>query len=193
MKYKNKIWEETELKGGEFNSDHFISCRFPVLLKFASFTSCRFENCDFTGALFDATSFADSFFPGSKLSYLDFALTSLVNCNFDVSVIESSIFHHYKSGDTIKRERFDLSGSSFIKTNLVGTVFVKCDLTGVNFGMSDLRKAAFDSCKLKTTDFTGANIERTTFGDSIIEGTILSVDGFLQYGTGKGFVISSVQ
>ena len=56
MNYLDKVILETELKGELVNDVKFVSCRFAgTNLKFSAFTKCIFENCDFTGVIFDGT------------------------------------------------------------------------------------------------------------------------------------------
>jgi uncharacterized protein YjbI with pentapeptide repeats len=64
-----------------------------------------------------------------------------------------------------------------------------CNLEKVNFQKSVLENSVFEKCDLEETDFTDAKILRCGFSDCLIKNTFLNMDGFIDYGGSKGFVL----
>jgi uncharacterized protein YjbI with pentapeptide repeats len=62
-----------------------------------------------------------------------------------------------------------------------------CNLEKVNFQKSILEGAIFERCNLEETDFTEAKIAGCGFTDCQIKKTYLDMNGFLDYGSSKGF------
>ena len=193
MNYRDKIIGENELKGEQIRDGKFIACRLAgANLKFSSFTKCVFEDCDFSGVVFEGTSFEECSFPGSKLSNLDFAPTTLIKCDFRGAVVENSVFQHYKTGTKDELVRYDLRECRFDQATLLNTVWIKCDLAGVDFDGSKLAGVIFDRCKLTKAKLVGADITGVNFEGSIIDHTELDIQGFVQYGNSRGFVMGTV-
>jgi len=47
----------------------------------------------------------------------------------------------------------------------------------------------FERCNLRETEFSGANIAGTGFENCVIHDTKLDIEGFIDLGNSKGFVI----
>lgn len=69
--------------------------------------------------------------------------------------------------------------------------FANCNLSGMNLTHINLEKAVFDYCKLRGTNFTDSNTTGVTFQNCQINKTILDLEGFIQFGLSKGFILSS--
>ena len=182
MNYQDELKGE-QIANKKFSSDRFIGAN----LKFTSFTKCIFENCDFSGVLFDGASFEDCSFPGSKLSNLDFAPVIFIKCNFAHSVVENSIFQKIKLGSKCETGSYDLRECVFAEVSLLNTIWVKCDLEKISFENAKLSGGIFDRCKLTKASFKGADISGTNFETSTIDQTELDMQGFVQYGNSRGF------
>ena len=181
MTYKHKNFSGNEINGQDFEDSVFEHCNFLGDIRFAGFLKCKFVSCDLSGALFNTTHFTNCSFPGSKLSNIDFSDVNIENCNFSGSVMENCIFK--------KKKKFNLKSNFFEDTNLQRSVFVFCDLTKMKFSGSDLTGTVFERCDLTETNFTGAKLNGTNFEDCKIAKTILDLNGFLSFGSSKGFVL----
>jgi fluoroquinolone resistance protein len=187
---KKKVFLHKEIQGEDFEDTAFQSCKFIGLsFKFVNFQNCTFKNCDFSESRFDFVGFSNCSFSESKLSFLDFSNTSVQNCDFANSVAENCVFQKLKGGSKNERKNFDLRSCNFEGANLNGTIFVICNLKKVNFQKSILENAVFERCDLEETDFTLAKIAGCGFSDCNIKKTYLDMNGFLDYGNSKGFVL----
>ncbi len=72
---------------------------------------------------------------------------------------------------------------------MTSVYFVNCDLSGMKLTEINFEKAIFDYCKLKNTDFGGSNMTAVTFQNCQIDKTILDLDGIINFGLSKGFVL----
>lgn len=192
MKYQGKVFIKQELSGQEYSHDTFDGCNFANhLIRFTTFENCHFTNCDFSSVRFENSNFQHCSFPGSKLSYANFASVRLVDCQLDHAIINNAIFQDFVPGSTVKRARYDLSTCSFTETSLDNTVFAKCNLVEVDFSSSSLVGSSFESCDLADANFVGTTITNTSLDSSKLKGLKLSINGFLQYGVSKGFLLES--
>ncbi len=187
MNHKNKIFKS--LKGEDFSKTKFENCKFQGEISFTSFKECKFISCDFSNALLRLSSFTNCSFSLSKLSNLDFGNVSVNDCDFSNAVFENTIFQ--KISGKFNRKKFDLRSCKFENVDLVSSVFSFCNLEKVSFKNSDLRQAVFELCDLKETNFSQANIEATSFRDCTIDRTILDLEGFIKFGSSKGFILSN--
>ena len=64
-----------------------------------------------------------------------------------------------------------------------------CNLKKVNFHQSVLENAVFGRCDLEEADFSQAKIAGCGFSDCNIKKTYLDMNGFIDYGSSKGFVL----
>lgn len=101
----------------------------------------------------------------------------------------NSTFQKLKDANKNIREKLNLKGCLFQKTNLENSVFAMCDLSGVDFSGANLQGVVFEKCDLTGTDFSDCNLNGTGFGSSKIDKTILDVEGFISFGNSKGFVL----
>jgi len=79
----------------------------------------------------------------------------------------------------LKFERCDLSRSAFVKCVLKEVILVTCNLKSV----------VFDYCDLRGLDLSNCDTEAVNYETSQIGNTKLSVEGFVKFGYGKGFVL----
>jgi uncharacterized protein YjbI with pentapeptide repeats len=137
--------------------------------------------------MFASIGFSNCKFPGTKLSFLDFGNASILNCDFKEAVAENCIFQKLKGGSKSERKNLDLRSCNFEKSDLANSVFVSCNLAGISFQESDLENAIFERCDLEKTNFSSAKITGAGFTDCKIKETYLDMNGFIDYGSSKGF------
>jgi len=188
MIYKNHQFQAEGLKGKDFESDEFVSCKFTGEINFVNFLNCKFKTSDLSQAICNIVSFTNCQFPESKLSNLDFGEINISNCDFSNSVMESCVLQKLISKNN--RKKLDLKNMIFQNTSLKGSVFIFCDLKKADLAGSDLTQTNFENCNLKETNFIGCNINGANFENCIIDKTVLDMDGFIKYGNSKGFVLS---
>jgi uncharacterized protein YjbI with pentapeptide repeats len=83
MLYKDKIFGISDIKGESFTGDQFIGCSFhEVSMRFTTFETCVFRECDLSSADYGFTSFSRCQFPESKLSGIDFSEINLEKLDF---------------------------------------------------------------------------------------------------------------
>jgi uncharacterized protein YjbI with pentapeptide repeats len=104
--------------------------------------------------------------------------------------MENCIFQRLKTGDKNSRQKLDLKTNHFNGGNFSNTIFVKCDLKKVDFAQSTLERTTFESCDLSETSFKEAQTQGISFSNCIIYHTQLDIDGFINVGLSKGFIIS---
>lgn len=192
MNYKKVIFTNSDIQGKDFNDNTFESCKFiKIVFRFTNFENCKFENCDFSESIFESIGFSNCDFFGTKLSFLDFGSASIFNCKFNNSVAENCIFHKLKGGSKTERKIFDLRNCEFKDMELKGSVFVFCNISNVNFNGSDLESVVFERCDLEKTNFTNAKIDGAGFNECKIKETYLDINGFIDFGTSKGFKLQN--
>ncbi len=86
-------------------------------------------------------------------------------------------------------EKQKLPGCSFPRSNLSSCYFANCDLSSLKLTDINLEKAIFDFCKLTNTDFSGSVTTGVSFQNCRISHTTLDLEGFIQFGLSKGFVL----
>jgi uncharacterized protein YjbI with pentapeptide repeats len=64
-----------------------------------------------------------------------------------------------------------------------------CNLEKVNFQKSILESSVFERCNLEEADFTQAKISNCGFSDCQIKKTYFDMNGFIDFGNSKGFVL----
>ena len=77
----------------------------------------------------------------------------------------------------------------FTKADLSDSVFSFCNLREVSFVQTKLEKTVFTSCDLVEANFTQATTPGITFTNCAIRNTKLDIQGFLNYGAAKGFIL----
>jgi len=118
-------------------------------------------------------------------------LASMINCDFVDAVAEGCIFQKLKAGSKSERRKFDLRTCNFQNTDLKSSIFVMCNLAKLKFTNSILENAVFERCDLEETDFRIAKILGCAFVDCNIKNTLLDVNGFIDYGVSKGFILDN--
>lgn len=192
MIYKKKIFTEKDVHGRDFNDSVFETCKFVgITFRFTNFNDCKFESCDFSESIFDSIGFSGCKFPDSKISFLDFGTTSVINCDFGQAVAEGCIFQKLKIGSKSERRNFDLRSCNFQNTDLKSSIFIMCNLSKLKFTNSVLENAVFERCNLEETDFQNAKLSACGFNDCILKKTILDINGFIDFGASKGFILSN--
>ena len=192
MIHKNSIFTMQDLCGKDFNHDQFVHCIFPKTgLRFINFLNCTFTMCDFSNCHFEIVSFVECAFSESKLSYVNFSGVYIQACDFSSALMSDCVFEQLKEGSTFEKKKIDLRDCKLNKTQLNGTVFILCDFRKVVFQEVNLEKAIFDKCNLIETSFSGCTIKQTNFDSSKLGKTLLDIEGFLEYGASKGFLLSS--
>ena len=192
MHYKNKIFEEKEVRGEHFSDCQFSGCAFPKInLKFTTFNNCTFTACDLSSIDCESTGFANCSFPESKLSNLNFLAVKFTDCDFSGAMMQNCVFEKRPGKNDLPAKKFSLISCKFEETDLSGSIFFLCDLTGVSFRNSKLEKAGFEKCTLRRANFTGATINGAHFTDCTIEKTILDFQGFIHFGNSHGFELNS--
>jgi uncharacterized protein YjbI with pentapeptide repeats len=190
MKIRDRQLTTEELEGETKVGEQYLHCTFALTkLHFTSFKDCIFQDCDFTGIMLDQTSFESCTFPGSKLSNLDFAGTRLIKCNFEAALVDQTYFRGNISDHS--KKPYDLRTCNFANTSLENAIFAHCDLKGVSFANSKLNGATFENCLLHKADFAESSLEGTRWEGCTIEGTTLSLSGFLSYGISHGFKLDA--
>ena len=183
--FKNKVLNSPDLQGKEFTDLKFFHCQFRGTHRFASFTRCLFDTCDFTGADLEDATFDHCRFPESRLSQLDFSRTFFHACDYSSGIF---IGAHFVQRDGNHRQvRFNLSNTKFLHSDLTQAVFDHVNLTWAEFTGSNLKLAIFDHSLLDHTDFTACDLEGTAFVDCAIKQAKLDFGGFVSYGRSKGF------
>ena len=134
-----------------------------------AFTNCEFNDCIMSG--------------------IDFNDMAITKGQFRGCVMEYATFHRLKAGSNFEEVKLNLKDCSFLKCNLTESTFSNCDLKKVSFKDCLLVKALFKKCDLTEADLTGCQILGAQFGDSIIHNTLLNLDGFIQLGNSRGFII----
>jgi uncharacterized protein YjbI with pentapeptide repeats len=190
MTYKDVIFSADELDGQSFSADTFLRCSFPsARLKFTSFKRCRFESCDLSTISCDGTNFSSCSFPESKLSDLNLFHVSFADCDFSGAVLRNCVFQSLPGTKASPAKKFNLKSCTFGRADLTGSVFIFCDLSSVPFGQANLERVTFDRCILKKTDIDSAVTDGMQFIDCKIEGAVLDVTGFINYGQSNGFIL----
>lgn len=188
--FKRRVFGKEDVRGGDYKDTAFDACKFiGIVFKFTNFTNCTFKDCDFSESILESVGFSGCKFPGSKLSFLDFGNASVSACSFNEAIAEGCVFQKLKSGSKVDRKKFDLTDCAFDNAVLSKSVFVFCKLTGVGFQKSVLENTIFEKCDLEKTDFGEAKIAGGSFTDCNIKNTILAINGFIDYGYSKGFVL----
>ena len=139
--------------------------------------------------MFDSIVFFRCTFPETKLSNLDFSGVSFRECNFAGSVIENSIFQQFKDANKIIRKKFNLTSCKFENTNLTGSIFALCILDDINFKNSKLNNCVFEKCNLTQASLSTAEVVGVNFEGSKIDRTALDINGFINFGNSKGFIL----
>ena len=135
-------------------------------------------------------SFTSCKFVDSKLSNLDFGQVLLSDSVWETCLLVNCVFQKLVSGEKSITKKMSLKGCEFRDCDLSRSVFVKCGLAGVGLKKCDLRWVVFDYCDLTGVDLSESEIEGVNFETSRINKTKLSVDGFVKFGYGKGFVLA---
>jgi len=191
MVFKNEIFTQESLEGNDHDNSEFLACRFIGDFKFLNFNKCKFTDCDLSQAIFATTSFTECSFPGTKLNNLDFGDIGIFSCNFSKGVMENCIFQKVVGKGNSKRKSMDLRGCLFEETDLNRSVFAFCNLEEVSFSKSNLESVVFELSNLKKTNFSKSNINGATFENCKIDETILDIQGFISFGSSKGFVLNN--
>lgn len=157
--------------------------------KLTTFEKCLFSSCDFSGVWFKHTGFVKCSFAGSKLSNLDFAGTHVSECDFSETLMQNCLFQQFKGSDQNKHELMDLRGCRFTQADLSRSVFIHGDLTNVLFDDAVLKEVVFERCVLKKTVLVGADVTLAQFDSSKVEEVAVGVDGMVQLGMARGFVL----
>lgn len=139
---QNKVFEECQFIDANFSETQFVRCKF---------IGCEFKNCNLSAAQFDDATFNDVIFTESKIIGINWTKLRWPIINISLP------FQFYKS---------NLSHSSFYGLELKEIIIEECivhdvdfrtaDLTGSSFILTDLKQSQFVHTKLCAVDFTDA-------------------------------------
>jgi len=167
----------------------------------ASLSSCIFEDCDCSDAIFQDSILKHTYFTGGKtnLSRCNFSNADLFGAIFDgkdfqyqkladnkMLPMNGTIFRGGILQDAEFRNAF-LMRSSFEETNLKRVKFINCNMNYTNFSLSDLVESLFSNCCLETCRFEHSSLDKIR-----VENCSLSFASFIR-AQGEGIIFKGTQ
>lgn len=137
------------------------------------FRECIFENCRFSGTLFQRVNFVDVLFRGCDLSNVNWQICaalrcSLENCKGVGGDFSGGKLQYFEVKDSnLSYSNFSSAGGKWIK-------FENCLMDNSVFLESRLEKLAFENCSLVGANFTNTPLKGVDFSSDQIEGLLLS-------------------
>lgn len=150
--YDHNLQQEDSMTAmGIINLSQENACLVELEVSKCRIADCTFQQCDFSGSVFEDTLFTNCDFSNAILESVGFRRCEFVNCKFTGASFGESVFENVSLTDC------NVSFASLVRVRWKNVSATTCDLAKSDMGEMGLSQVAFSDCRL-----TGANFFRTS-------------------------------